>query len=40
MLTFRLCSEDDELSSPRTVHIAPAAVVSVEETEARRAYGG
>jgi hypothetical protein len=40
MLTFDLYSADDYERSRRTVHIDPAAVVFVEETERRPAFGG
>jgi hypothetical protein len=38
VLTFTLFCEDR--GDRRTVHIDPAAVASVEETERRRAFGG
>src|SRR5689334_4625918 len=40
MLTFDLYTADDYDRSRRTVHIDPNAVVSVEETERRPAFGG
>lgn len=40
MLTFHLYTADDYERSRRVVHIDPAAVVSVEETERRPAFGG
>lgn len=40
MLTFILYTADDYDRSRRQVHIDPAAVISVEETERRPAYGG
>jgi hypothetical protein len=38
MLTFTLYTEDRD--GPRAVHIDPAAVAGVEETERRPAFGG
>jgi hypothetical protein len=40
MLTFTLYTADEYDRSRRTVHIDPAAVISVEETERRPAFGG
>lgn len=40
MLTFNLYTADDYDRSRRVVHIDPAAVISVEETERRPAYSG
>jgi hypothetical protein len=40
MLTFTLYTADDYDRSRRVVHIDPSAVVSVEETERRLAFGG
>jgi hypothetical protein len=41
MLTFNLYTADDyNRNSRRVVHIDPAAVISVEETERRPAFGG
>jgi hypothetical protein len=40
MLTFTLYTADTYDQSPRHVHIDAAAVVSVEETERRPAFGG
>lgn len=40
MLTFHVYTADDYERTRRTVHIDPTAVVSVEESERRPAYGG
>jgi hypothetical protein len=40
MLAFTLYTADDYDNSPRHVHIDPAAVVAVAETERRPAFGG
>jgi hypothetical protein len=41
MLTFTLYTADDyDRGSSRNVHIDPATVVSVEESERRPAFGG
>lgn len=40
MLMFNLYTADDYERSRRVVHIDPAAVVCVEETERRPAFGG
>jgi hypothetical protein len=41
MLTFNLYTADEyDNRTRRVVHIDPAAVISVEETERRPAYGG
>jgi hypothetical protein len=40
MLTFSLYTADDHERSHGVVHIDPIAVVAVEETERRPAFGG
>lgn len=40
MLTFTLYTADDYERSRRVVHVDPLAVVSVEESERRPAFGG
>lgn len=40
MLTFTVYTADDYERTRRQVHIDPTAVVSVEETERRPAFGG
>ncbi len=40
MLTFSLYTADDYERSRRVVHIDPSAVISVEESERRPAFGG
>jgi hypothetical protein len=40
MLTFTLYIADDYDHSRRVVHIDPCAVIAVEETERRPAFGG
>jgi hypothetical protein len=40
MLTFNLYTADDSERSHGVVHIDPIAVIAVEETERRAAFGG
>lgn len=40
MLTFNVYTADDYDQSRRTIHIDPCAVIAVEETERRPAFGG
>jgi hypothetical protein len=40
MLTFNLYTDDDYDGRRRLLHIDPCAVIAVEETERRPAFGG